>query len=493
LSCPAGARLGPVEMLSFEPACRQTVMRRNTDLEITTETLENRQLRLTIKVDEERSERAMRQAARQISRQVNIPGFRKGKAPYELIVQRYGEDTVRKEAAEILAEAVYRETLKEKEITPYAPGALDDVSLDPMTFNFTISLPPTVELGDYRAYRLQDEKVRVHEEEVEQAIEKIREQNAILELVERPAALGDGIVIDLVGQTAEGVEFLKADGLRMLLDAESTDPAPGFAEAIVGMEAGEARTFTLTLPADFAREEYRGQEAEFTVKMTEVYASTLPELDDDLARTVGNFDSLKELEQHVRDRLQQAVQGKADEEYAQHVLQDVLKQAQVEYPPVMLEETLDEMVKEMERAVKQQARLALEEYLRFQGKTMEDLQEELEPSAEARLKRALVLGEVVRLEGLDVDKEEIGAHIEEVSTPWGIRADEVRASLESATGQQAVRSRLLANKAVQRLVAIAKGEAPEPVPAEEQEAGSEEQDAGDKMQEEGSEGAQEEA
>jgi trigger factor len=300
-------------------------------------------------------------------------------------------------------------------------------------------------------------------------------------------------VIDLVGRTAEGVEFLKTDGLRTLLDAESTDPAPGFAEAIVGMEAGEARTFTLTLPADFAREEYRGQEAEFTVKMTEVYESTLPELDDDLARTVGNFDSFKELEEHIRDQFRQAAQGKADEEYARQVLQDVLEQAQVEYPPVMLEETLDKMVKEMERAVKQQARLALEEYLRFQGKTVEDLREELEPSAEARLKRALVLGEVVRLEGLDVDKEEIGAHIEEVSTPWGVRADEVRASFKSATGQQAIRSRLLANKAVQRLVAIAKGEAPEPVPAEEQEAGGGKQDAGDEEQEAGSEGTRGEA
>jgi trigger factor len=463
-------------------------------LEIRTETLENRQLRLTIVVDEERSERAMRQVARQISKQVNIPGFRKGKAPYELIVQRYGEDTVRKEAAEMLVEAVYREALKEQEITPYAPGALDEVDLRPIAFNFTISLPPTVELGDYRAYRREAEKVGVDKEEVEQTIEQIREQNAILELVERPAALGDGVVIDLVGQTAEGAEFLKADELRMLLDAESTNPAPGFAEAIVGMEAGEARTFTLTLSADFAREEYRGQEAEFTVKMTGVYESTLPELDDDLARTVGNFDSLKELEQHVRDQLQQAAQGKADEEYARQVLEDILEQAQVEHPRVMLEETLDDMVKEMEQAVKQQARLALEEYLRFQGKTVEDLREELEPSAKARLKRALVLGEVVRLERLDVDKEEIGAHIEEVSTPWGVRADEVRASLKSATGQQAVRSRLLANKAVQRLVAIAKGEAPELVPAEEQEAGSEEQeagsrtqDAGDKEQEAGSE------
>ncbi len=459
-------------------------------MEITVETLENRHLRLTIEVDEERAQQVMRRTARQIAKRVNIPGFRKGKAPYSLIVQRYGEDTVRKETAEALTEAVYREAIEQEGIEPYTSAKLEDLVLRPITFKFIISLPPTVELGGYRDYRLKLREVGGYEKEVQQALEEIRQQNAILEPVERPVALNDRVVADLIGRTAEGVEFLKRDGITMLLDAGSADPAPGFADAIVGMKAGEDRTFTLTLAADFPREELRGQEAEFTVRVAEVYDSTLPELDDDLARTVGNFDSLKELEKHVEEQLRQAAQQKADEEYAEQVLEGILEQAQVEYPPVMLEKELDEVVREVEQAVKREARLSLEDYLRFQNKTVEKLREELEPRAAARLKRALVLGEIVRLEGLEVDGEEIGAHIDEISAPWGIRADEVRASLNSDEGRQTIRSRLLANKAVQQLVAIAKGEVPEPVSVEEQGGKeAEEQEAGSRKQEAGSKGA----
>ena len=444
-------------------------------MKITTEPLENRQLSLIIEVDEEQARQAMQRTARQIAQQVNIPGFRKGKAPYDLIVQRYGEDTVRKEAADALAEAVYREALEQEGIRPYAPAALEETVLDPITFRFTIPLPPTVDLGDYRDYRLKFPKVKASRKQVQQALEEIREQNAILEPADRPAAPGDGIVIDLAGQTTDGVEFLKKDDIRLLLEAGSTNLAPGFAEAIVGMEAGEERTFTLTLPDNFPQEELRGQEAEFTVKMTKVYESTLPELDDDLARTVGSFDSLRELEKHVKEQLQQAAQQKADEEYAEQVLKAILEQTQVEYPPVMLEETLDEMIEEVRRKVKREAHLSLEDYLRFQGKTVEELREDLEPSAAAQLKRSLMLGEIVRLEELGVDEEEIGARIEEISAMWGVRADEVRSSLSSDEGRGTMRNRLLADRAVQRLVAIAKGEALEPASVKEQESGKAEE------------------
>jgi len=437
-------------------------------LKITTEPLENRQLLLTIEVDEERIQQTMRRVARQIAKQASIPGFRKGKAPYSLIVQRYGEDTIRKDAAEMLTKEVYHEALEQAEIEPYAAGVLEEIVLRPVTFKLTIPLRPTVDLGDYRDYRLKYPTIRVYKEQVQQALEKIREQNAILELVDRPAALDDGVTIDLVGRTVGGVEFLKRGDINMLLNAESTDPAPGFAEAIVGMNAGEERIFILTLPDDFSQEELRGQEAEFTVRLAKVYESILPELDDDLARTVGKFDSLKELKEHIRKQLRQAAQEKADEEYAGQVLGAVIEQAHVEYPPVMLKEALDKAVEEFEQAVKRGTRLSLEDYLHIQDKSMEELREELEPRAAARLERTMVLGEVVRLEGLKVGEEEISAQIEEASAPWGVRASEVRASLSSGEGQQAMRSRLLGNKAIQRLVAIAKGEAPEPVSAEEQ-------------------------
>jgi trigger factor len=202
--------------------------------------------------------------------------------------------------------------------------------------------------------------------------------------------------------------------------------------------------------------------------MVEVYDQTIPELDDDLARTVGNFDSLKELEKQVKEQLLQPAQQEADQKYAEQVIEDLVEEAQIEYPPVLLERELDDAVKDAEQVVKRDAKLSLEDYLRLQDKTMEELRKELEPSAEARLKRALLLGEVAQLEELDVDEEEIHARIEAMSAPWGVRSEEVRKSLSSDSGQRAVRSRLLANKAVQRLVAIAKGEGSEGQTGEEE-------------------------
>ncbi len=429
-------------------------------MNITTESLENRQLRLIIEMDEEETQEAMQRAARRISKQVNIPGFRKGKAPYDLILQRFGEDTVRKEAAEALIEKVYDEALEKEEIEPYAPASLEELELDTIAFTFTIPLSPTVDLGDYRDYRLKYKQPKVSKKQVQEALEDIRMQNAILELVERPVEMGDGAVVGLLA-TDDGEELLRGDQIHVMVEAGSTSPAPGFSEAIVGMAVGDERTFTLALPDDFPREYLRGREAEFSVKMVEVYDQTIPELDDDLARTVGNFDSLKELEKQIREQLRQSARQEADQAYAEQVIEDILENTQIEYPPALLEEELDDTVEEFERMVKRDAKLSLDDYLRLQDKTMEDLRDELEPSAETRLRHALLLGEVAQLEELDVDEEEIHAQIEAMSAQWGVRSEEVRTSLSSDSGQRAVRSRLLANRAVQRLVAIAKGEAEE--------------------------------
>jgi trigger factor len=437
-------------------------------LNITTESLENRQLRLIIEMDEEETQEAMQRAARRISKQVNIPGFRKGKAPYNLILQRFGEDTVRKEAAEALIEKVYDEALKKEKVEPYASASLEELELDPITFTFTVPLSPTVDLGDYRDYRLKYKQPKVSKKQVQEALEDLRLQNAILELVERPVEIGDGAAVGLLA-TVDGEELLKGDQIHVMVENDSSYPAPGFSEAIMGMAAGDERTFTLTLPDDFPREDLRGREADFSVKMVEVYDQTIPELDDDLARTVGNFDSLKELEKQVKEQLLQAAQQKADQDYAAQVLEDLIEQAQIAYPPIMLERELDDAVKEVEQMVKRDAKLSLEDYLRLQDKTMEELREELEPSAETRLKQALLMREVAQLEELDVDEGEIRSQIEAMSARWGVRSEEVRASLNSDAGQRAVRSRLLADKAVQRLVAIAKGEADQQSEAEEEE------------------------
>ncbi len=438
-------------------------------MKITTESLENRQLLLTIEMSEKRTQQAKQRVARHISKEVNIPGFRKGKAPYSVVVQRFGEETILQEIANFLADEVYREALEKEEIEPYNVGIMEDVTHDPLTFTFTVPLRPTVDLGDYGDYRLDPPTVEVSAEMLQQALDEIREQNAILNPLERPVALGDAVMMDLFGQTADGEEFLDEKELRVLLDTEQEEPAPGFHEAVVGMEEGEERTFTLTLPDDYPEEELQGQEVEFNVNLTAVYERILPELDDDLARTVGSWDTFEELKDQVRNQLLEEAQGKADSEYAGQVLGAIIEQAQVEHPPVMLQEAVDDAVENYEQAVKSQLRLSLEDYLRIQGQTLEELREELEPGAAASIKRALVLGEVIRQEEIDVDEEEISAQIEEILAAWGSRADEMRTVLDTGPARQELHNRLLGNKAIERLVAIAKGEAPEPAPAETQE------------------------
>ena len=235
------------------------------------------------------------------------------------------------------------------------------------------------------------------------------------------------------------------------------------------METGGERTFALTLPPDFPQEAYRGEEVDFTVKVTEVYNYVKPELDDDLARVAGNYESFEELEQEIREALRTAAEQQAEREYAEQVVADIAEQAHVEYPPVMLERELDELVREVEQSVRREARLSLEDYLRIQGKSLEQFREELTPRAEERLKRGLVLSHVVAQENLEIGEGEVATHIDEVSAPWGSRAEQVRATLETDSGRTAVSSRLLVNKAVERLVTIAKGEF-ELAPADEPES-----------------------
>ncbi|MFO7743089.1 MAG: trigger factor [Anaerolineae bacterium] len=448
-------------------------------MKITTESIGERQVAMTIEVDEERLGRAKQQTAREISREVDIAGFRKGKAPYEVVVQRLGPDAVRQELVNVLAEDVYREALEEEDIVPYAPGTLEQVEFEPLRLQFVVPLTPEVELGDYRSYRREFPEPEVSREMVERALERIQEQNAILNPVDRTAAEGDLLVGSLVGRASGGAVFLDEEEARILLEPGEDEPIPGLVESLVGLEAGEESTFKLTLPTDFAVEELQGEEAEFSVEVENVYERILPELDDDLARTVGKYDSYEELEEDVRNRLRERQQAQAEGEYAEQVLGEVIEEAEVSYPPILLEEALDEAVESYEAEVERREHMMLKDYLRIQGRTMDDVREELAPEVQKSLKRSLVLGEIVEREGLEVSEEELDVEIAESSEKYGERAEEVRAALSTPGRQRNIRNRMLANKAIERLVTIAKGDAAE--------SGVGEEGSGETKEREGSE------
>ncbi len=435
------------------------------EIKVNTEPVETRRLRLTVEIPEEQVQEEMRRTARRIAQEVNIPGFRKGKAPYHIILQRFGEEAVRRETADGLIEQAYRKAMEQEGIQAYAPATLVESQLTPMRFVFTVPLPPVVELGDYRALRIEPPTVQVTGEEVEEVLERLRQENAVLEPLEgRPARAGDVVVIDVEGRDEEGKLFLKDSEVQVLLDPESDYPLPGFHQALEGMTAGEEKTFRL----ESSGGESPG-EAEFTVRLVRLFDRILPQIDDDLARTVGDYDNLQELRARIEEQLRRRKEQEAEESYADQVIQAVVERSRIEYPPDALEEVVDELVEQYGRQVEQEVRMSLADYLRVTQKSLEDLRQELRPRARRRLERSLVLAKVVEAEGLEVSDEEVEQRIAEASQPWGDRAEEVRRRLQKENNRRALFNDLLVEKVINRLTAIARGEEAPEAPVKEKE------------------------
>jgi trigger factor len=427
-------------------------------LKITTEDLGSRQVMLTIEVDEKRVDRALRGVARRISRNYSIPGFRRGRAPYHIVLQRFGREALLQETLDDLGQEVIQEALDEQNLEPYDAGTLEDIQLDPLILKLRVPLRPEVDLGDYRELRVEPPAVVVEEAEIEAELEKLRQDNAILEPADdRPARMGDWVSVDVAAEL-DSESLVQEQAYTIVLDAEDKEFDLGFAEQIVGMSVDEEKQFKLTLGENWG-EEKAGQEASYTATLREVRSRTLPDLDDDLARTVGDFDTLDELRQDVLQQFEENAQREADSEYIEEVMEALLTETMIEYPPDLIEEQLDSMVEDLKGRLDSQG-LSSEDYFKLTGQTEDAFRESLLPQAESIVRRGLAMGELARQEGLDVEGTEIEQRIALLSASWGERASEVRDMLSEPDSLRSIANSLLTDKAVQRLVAIAKGEAP---------------------------------
>ncbi len=428
-------------------------------MKITTEDLGQRQVRLTIEVDEERVERALHGVARRLSREYNFPGFRRGRAPYHIILGRFGREALLREVLDDLGQEVVEEALEREALELYSAGELEEVQLDPLVFKLRLPLQPRVDLGAYRELRVEPPVVSVDEAEIDAELERLRQASAILEPAgDRPAQVGDWVSLD-VSATVDGKPYIHKEAFNTVLDAENDSFIPGFVGQIPGMRAGEEKSFTLALSAEGeAGEDQVEQEAAFTVRLREVRSRTLPGLDDDLARTVGDFDTLEELRQEILRQIEERAQREADQSNSAEVLEALVAGATIEYPPDLIEDQVERMVKRLEGRLKDQG-LTLDDFFKLSGQTAVAYRESLRPEAERDVRLGLTLGELARQEKLDVGEDEVGRHIALVSAAYGERAGEVQQMLSSAEGVRSITNELLSDKAIQRLVAIARGEA----------------------------------
>jgi trigger factor len=440
---------------------------------------EQRQLKVKVEVPEERVEKQMQATAREIARGMQIPGFRKGKAPYSVLVQRVGYEALRAEAVEALLDDVYSEMLEQIEETPSAQPSLDHLQMDPLVLDFVIPLTPKVELGDYRGIRREVTPVEITGEAVDEALEHLREHHEVVEPVSRPVMEGDMVTLSGTGEVADGdtVEVIfDEERVDLLANPERTFPGTEFVANLIGMEVGDQGEFTITFPeeAPYLPEDedeagsgssLAGKQAQFSITVLDVKSRYLPPLDDELARSEGDYETLDELRESVRKDLQQQAEREARNILFDEVLDQIIADSEIAFPPALVKEELDSGIESMKNQVTR-AGWRWEDYLRLQNKTEEGLREESREAAERRVRRMLILGQLIQKEFVHVSAQEVDESIgerlssltDEEQTP--IR-QQLRDYFQKGEGRSLLTSELLMEKLYDRIEAIVTGNAPD--------------------------------
>ena len=494
-------------------------------MNIQTERLEDQTARVTVEVDTERLDAAKHKAALQISRKVNIPGFRKGKVPYRVLVNYVGEPAILEDALELLSQDIYREMLPETDLDPYGPGVLTDVKSDEPTptFTYLVPLQPTIDLGDYRSVRLPYEPEPIDDDMVNRAMKNLQEQEAVVEVSQEPAVLSNRLTMDVhsfildahedaeaetedeaeseapaedeapaetsaeaetdVADEAadeqdeheehdhhhdddEGTPYIHEHDLRLILD-DDDEPTPGFNEALVGATVGEAREFTLDVPDDAEKyPQAAGNQVKYYVTVKQIESLTLPELTDEFAARVTKDEdeplTLLQLRVRVRENLEQRNSDDYQSDYVRRALDDIVEQADIKYPEAMVADQVDRFLQDLDQRLRQQG-ITLQDYMKIYQKTNDDLYNDYRDNAAKTVERSLVLRTLADVEHIDVTGEDIDNQIDLIVGQFEEeRQDMIRQMfLSQATMRESVLNDLLRDRVLERISEIAKGEAPD--------------------------------
>ncbi len=388
-------------------------------LKIETVAREDQQTRLVAELDKETLEKYMHQAARKVAQSTKIPGFRPGKAPYDLVRRMVGEERLQQEAVELLLDEVYPQVLAEADIKPSGPGQLEEIiSYDPPTFAFIVPLQPDVQIEEYgETLRKEYAPEPITDEQVEQTVRRLQRSYSTAEPVERAAQPGDMVSFKLSAKRTQAEEgksdtLLEQAPYQMVAgeddeDQEEPFPYPGFAQELVGMSAEETKTITHTFSDESSYEDLRGQEAEFTIAVDGVKEVHLSELNDEFAQNLGEFQTMDDLRKTIRQQLEQNYQQQYDQNYYDGLIEELISRATVKYPPHMLNEEAEEFLHGVEHNLEHD-RLDLDTYLKMREMDRETfIENEVKPAAEKRLIRSLVLEEFARREKIEVKEEEM--------------------------------------------------------------------------------------
>ncbi|MHB9144068.1 MAG: trigger factor [Symbiobacteriia bacterium] len=412
-----------------------------------------------VEVDNEKIEAAMNQAYHKVVRRVNIPGFRKGKAPRAILERFVGREALLEEALDIVVPEAYNEAVTESGLDPIDQPHLDIVKLEagePLVFKAEVAVKPEVELGQYQGFEVERETVEVTPDQIDRQIEMLRERHAQLASVPDDEAVANGLfsLIDFEG-FLEGEPFAGGKAEGYMLEVGSGSFIPGFEDQLLGAKIGEEREIQVTFPEEYHAAELAGKPVTFKVKVREIKKKEKPELDDAFAKQAGPFQTLQELQADLQNRLEEAAKGRVSSAFERAAVDKVVAAAKVDLPEILVHRRTHRLMDDFARQLAQSG-LSMQDWLQQTGKDDHALHEEFEPAAQQQVKTDLVLEAVAKKEGLTVTEDEVRAEIERLVQSSPGQVEEARRFFASSEGQDQVREVLLLDKAVKHVAGLQK-------------------------------------
>ncbi len=396
-------------------------------MDVKVEKLENSKAKLEITVESERFDKAMDEAYKKNAKYFIVPGFRKGKAPKNVALRHYGEGVLFEEAFNILVPEVLEQAYKDNNLDVVAAPDIDLKQIGggkDFIFTATVTLKPEFELGKYKGISLDKKEYLVSEDQIDEELKRRQNQNARISEAKEGAELkvGDTAVIDFEG-FVDGVPFEGGKAEGHSLEIGSGSFIPGFEDQLVGMKSEEERDINVKFPEEYFSKDLSGKDAVFKVKLHEIKVKELPELDDEFAKDISEFDTLEDLKENIRDMLQEKNNQRAKDETNQEAIDAVIENTKLDLPDAMVDAEVDAYVNDMEHNLSRQG-LSVEQYLKYMGKTLSEFKDEYRVSAVKNIKTRLILEAIAKKENLEVTDKDIDERMSELAKSYGRDAKE---------------------------------------------------------------------
>ena len=421
----------------------------------TIEKKEHSQVVISLQANKEEWNGALKKSYNKNKNRFQVPGFRKGKVPYQLVCQYYGEGVLYEDAMNEIANEQYPEAVKEHDLKVVSRPEMDvtDINEDGIKYTITVYVKPEFELGQYEGVEVPFKDQVVTDEDVDAEIERMRKRNASLEEVEdRAAAEGDTVTIDYEG-FKDGVAFEGGKGENYNLKLGSHSFIPGFEEQVAGHNVGEEFTIEVKFPEDYHSEDLKGADAAFNVKIHAIKTEIIPELDDEFAKDVSEFDTLDELKADIRAKQQERADKDNKAGFENETVRAVCDNCDIDIPEPMVQNEVEQMADDQAARMSNQG-IGLDMYLQYVGQSMDDFKKSLEPMARVRVKSSLVIEKITEKLDPEVTEEDYNEELTSIANTYKIEVDEVKKSIgeDSAFIKDSIRARktveYLASKAV---------------------------------------------